>query len=119
MAGADPFLVDIRVVPRASQNSIDGALREGRIVIRVTAPPVDGAATAAALSVLADGLGLAPKMIQLTAGETSRNKRVRISGLRASEVLERLAIVPDRAVGSTERRARDRRANDSHRPKNR
>jgi hypothetical protein len=118
MAVVDPFRVEIRVVPRASRNGVDG-LRDGRIVVRVTAPPVDGAATAAAVSVLAGALGVAPSTIRVVAGHTSRNKAVTIRGLRAVDVLSRLAIAPDRAVGSTESRQTDPRPTGSRRQRNR
>jgi len=118
MAAANPFRLEIRVVPRASKNGIDG-LRGGRIVVRVTAPPVDGAATAAAVSVLADALDVAPTTIRVVAGQTSRNKAVTVAGLRAVDVLSRLSIGRDRAGGSTESRRTDQRSTGSHRQRNR
>jgi uncharacterized protein (TIGR00251 family) len=81
--------IEIRVVPRASRNGVDG-VRDGRIVVRVTAPPVDGKATEAAVRVLADALNLPPSAIRLVAGETSRNKSVTIAGLGAADVFARL-----------------------------
>jgi uncharacterized protein len=114
----DACRVEIRVVPRASQNGIDG-MRDGRIVVRVTAPPVDGAATKAAVSVLAEALGVARTTIQVVSGQTSRNKTVTIGGLGASDVLSKLAIGPDRTAGSTERRPRDRRSSGSDRQRSR
>jgi uncharacterized protein (TIGR00251 family) len=92
-------------VPRASRNGIVG-IRDGRIVVRVTAPPVDGAATKAALSVLADALGVARTTIEVVSGQTSRNKAVTIGGLGAAEVFSRLATGRDQTAGSTERRQR-------------
>jgi uncharacterized protein (TIGR00251 family) len=103
---ADGCRVAIRVVPRAARNGIDG-VRDGRIVVRVTAPPVDGAATKAAVAVLAEALGVAPTAIQVVSGRTSRNKAVTIAGLGAADVFSKLAIERDRAAGSTERRQRD------------
>ena len=70
-------------------------LRDGRILVRVTAPPVDGAATAAAVSVLAEALQVAPTTIRVVAGQTSRNKAVTVGGLRAADVLSKLSIGPD------------------------
>ena len=115
---ADPFRVEIRVVPRASRNGIDG-VRDGRIVVRVTAPPVDGAATAAAVSVLAEALDLAPTTIRVVAGHTSRNKAVTVGGLRAADVLSRLSIGPDRAADSTESRQTGPQSIGSRQRKNR
>ena len=118
MAAANPIRLEIRVVPRASKNGVDG-LRDGRIVVRVTAPPVDGAATAAAVSVLADALDVAPTTIRVVAGQTSRNKAVTVAGLRAVDVLSRLSIGRNRAGGSTESRRTDLRSTGSHRQRNR
>jgi uncharacterized protein len=118
MAAADPFRVDIRVVPRASRNGIDG-LRDGRIVVRVTAPPVDGAATEAAVSVLAEALDVAPMTIRVVTGHTSRNKAVTVGSLRAADVFARLAIGPDRAGGPTESRRTRPRSTGSRRQRNR
>ena len=118
MAAADPFRLDIRVVPRASRSAVDGQ-RDGRIVVRVTAPPVDGAATAAAVSVLAQALDVAPTTIRVVAGHTSRNKTVTVGGLRAADVFARLAIGPDRADEPTESRRPGPRSTGSYRQKNR
>ena len=118
MAAANPYRVEIRVVPRASRNGIEG-LRDGRILVRVTAPPVGGAATDAAVSVLAAALGVAPATIRVVAGQTSRNKAVTVGVLRAADVLSRLAIEPDRASGSTESRQPSPPSTGSRRQKNR
>ena len=118
MAAVDPFRLEIRVVPRASKNGIDG-LRDGRIVVRVTAPPVDGAATAAAVSVLAEALEVAPTTIRVVAGRTSRNKAVTVGGLRAVDVLSKLSIGRYRAGGSTESRRTGPRSTGSRRQRNR
>ncbi len=118
MAAADPSRVEIRVVPRASRNGVDG-LRDGRVVVRVTAPPVDGAATAAAVSVLAEALDVAPTTIRVVAGATSRNKAVTVGGLCRTDVLSRLAIGPDRAGGSSESHQPGPRSTGSRRRRNR
>ena len=85
-----PCRVEIRVVPRASRNGIDG-VRNGRVVVRVTAPPVDGAATDAAVSVLAEALGVARSAIRVVSGRTSRNKAVTVDGLSSADVRSKLA----------------------------
>jgi uncharacterized protein YggU (UPF0235/DUF167 family) len=100
--------LDIRVVPRASRNGIDG-VRDGRVVVRVTAAPEDGAATAAAVAVVAAALDVAPTTIHVVSGRTSRNKVVAVGRLNAAQVVAKLASAPGRAGGSTESRPRDRR----------
>ncbi|MEZ5319987.1 MAG: DUF167 domain-containing protein [Vicinamibacterales bacterium] len=83
--------LDLRVVPRASRNAIDG-LREGRLVVRVTAPPVDRAANDAVVRLVAEALGLPRRDVTLVRGETGRNKTVEIRGLGEAAVRERLGM---------------------------
>jgi uncharacterized protein YggU (UPF0235/DUF167 family) len=67
-------------VPRASADRIDGVV-DGELRIRVTAPPVEGAANAAAARVIADALGLPKGRVQLVAGATNRHKVIEIDGV--------------------------------------
>jgi uncharacterized protein YggU (UPF0235/DUF167 family) len=57
---------------------VDGE-RAGRLVVRVTAAPVDGGANQALRRVLADHLGVAERAIEVVAGHRSRNKLVRVA----------------------------------------
>jgi hypothetical protein len=65
--------------------------REGALVVKLTAPPVDGEANAALARFLARLLGVPPSAVQLVRGATAREKLVRVAGLRAPEVRARLA----------------------------
>lgn len=69
--------VAVRVQPRASRNQVVGRQDEA-IKIRVTAPPVGGAANEAVVDVLADWLDLPRRSIAIVQGETSRAKVVAI-----------------------------------------
>jgi uncharacterized protein (TIGR00251 family) len=82
--------LDVRVLPRASRNAVEG-FRDGRLVIRVTAPPVDGAANVATVALLARTLDLAPRALRVVAGETSRNKTIEIDGVAETLVRSVLA----------------------------
>jgi uncharacterized protein (TIGR00251 family) len=62
------------------------------VKIRLTAPPVDGAANAALVRFLADRLALRPTAVSIVAGEKSRRKEVEIQGLDRATVLDRLGI---------------------------
>ena len=86
---ADGVELDVRVIPRARHNMVAG-IRDGKCLVRLTAPPLDGAANEALIRTLADALGLPARAIQLLSGARSRTKRVRITGLTAPEVERRL-----------------------------
>lgn len=65
-------------------------MRDGAFLIRVAAPPVDGAANDALIAFLADALDLPRRNIAILAGERSRTKRVQILGLAMDSIRARL-----------------------------
>jgi uncharacterized protein len=75
--------VTIRVRPGAGRTLVGGSY-DGALVVRVSAPPVDGRATAAALAALAAALGLRPREVTLVTGATSRTKVVEIPDAAAA-----------------------------------
>lgn len=74
----EALVVDIRVQPRAAADAVAG-LVDGRVRVRVTAPPVDDAANQRVLRLLAKEFGVARSCVALIAGARSRDKRVRIA----------------------------------------
>ncbi len=88
------MLLAVRVQPRASRNQlvIGENLSPGpdRIIIRVTAPPAEGAANAACRAFLADVLGIAQSRILMARGETARTKLLRIRDADVASVFARL-----------------------------
>ena len=64
--------------------------RGDAILVRLNAPPVDGAANEALIAFLADALDVPRRDISLVAGEKSRDKRVRVAGLDRQEAVSRL-----------------------------
>ncbi len=72
--------VSIRIQPRASKNEIV-QMGGGGIKIRLTSPPVDGAANEALVKFLSAELGVAKSQIEIVSGHTSKNKIVRIEGV--------------------------------------
>jgi uncharacterized protein (TIGR00251 family) len=88
-ASAKAARLDIRVIPRAPRTRVDGR-RGGAILIRLAAPPVDGAANAALIAFLATALDLPRRNIRIVSGETSRDKRVSIQGLDEATARTRL-----------------------------
>jgi uncharacterized protein (TIGR00251 family) len=83
-------LIPVRLRPRASRRGA-GGVREGALELRVTAPPVEGEANAAARELLAELLGVPRARVSLQRGDKSRSKLFRVEGLTPAAVLERLA----------------------------
>ena len=79
-------LIALLVQPRASKNALAGAVAE-EFKVRLTSPPVDGAANRHCCEYLAKLLGVAKGAVQLESGETSRHKRVRVQGVSEDEVI--------------------------------
>lgn len=79
----------VRVQPRASRDALGGE-RQGALVVRIAAPPVEGAANEALVRFLGKTLGVAPSAVGIVSGATGRNKVLAIAGLDAAAVRERL-----------------------------
>ena len=77
--------VSIRVQPRASVDEIAGAHGDA-LRIRLTAPPVEGAANDALVDFLASVLGIARRDVTIVAGSTSRSKIVELAGITEDRV---------------------------------
>lgn len=90
--GAD-VLIPVRVQPRASRTAIEG-VAAGRLRIRLTAPPVGGAANAACLAILGGRLGVPKSRLQIERGDTAREKLVRVTGIGVDTVRVRLSLAP-------------------------
>ena len=82
--------IDVKVIPRSARSGLAGT-RDGMLVIRLNAPPVEGAANAELIEVLAGALGVARRDVEIVAGERGRLKRVRVAGITASAAAARLA----------------------------
>ena len=81
--------ITIKVTPRASRSQVTG-WRDGTLLVKVTAPPVDSAANAAVIDLLSSALDLPKRAIRIVRGETSRTKQVAIDGLTLDEIRARL-----------------------------
>jgi uncharacterized protein (TIGR00251 family) len=80
----------VKVVPRASKNQVVGA-EGGALKIRLTAPPVEGKANDALIEFLANMLGVRRAQIEIVTGHASRRKIVRVRGVTAKQVKEKIA----------------------------
>lgn len=90
MPSAEHELLHVRVQPRAAASAIVG-WRERALLVRVMAPPVDGAANAAVVSLIARALGVRPSAIRVVRGDRGRDKWLRVDGLTIAAIRERLA----------------------------
>ncbi len=75
----------VRLTPRGGTDRIDG-VADGILRVRVASPPVDGAANAALVRLLADELDIPRTDVRLGGGATGRLKRIVVDGL-APELL--------------------------------
>jgi uncharacterized protein len=80
---------DIHVIPHASRAEIVGA-QEGALKIKVTAPPVEGAANEACIKLLAKELGLKKSQMEIFSGAKSRKKTVMITNISKTELETKL-----------------------------
>ena len=87
---AQGIVLDIRVTPRASRNGIAG-WRDGRLVVRVAAPPVERAANDAVIALVAKLLDVPKSAVRIASGLTARNKSLEIAGVTQDQALARLA----------------------------
>lgn len=80
----------IKVVPRARKNEIVSFMSDDTLKVRVTAPPVEGAANEAVIQLLADALSVSKNKINIVAGETHSQKVVSVIGLTADQIDDKL-----------------------------
>ena len=79
----------VRVTPRAGRSAVAG-VRDGMLLVKLAAAPVDGAANDALLALLSEVLHIAKRSIRMKSGERSRTKVVEIDGVTEDDVLGRL-----------------------------
>ena len=79
----------VKVHPRARKNAITGVVGDA-LKLALTAPPVEGRANEAAIAYLAEFLNVARSSVTIAAGESSRQKLIRIAGLSAAQVEQKL-----------------------------
>jgi uncharacterized protein (TIGR00251 family) len=82
---ANAIIFTVRVIPRSSRSEVVGF--EGEAVkVRLSSPPVDGAANAELIKLFAKKLHVAKSAITIVSGETSKTKRLRIDGVTDEQV---------------------------------
>ncbi len=80
--------ITVRAKPRASKRGV--AVKDGVVIVSVTAPPVDGRANEEIIEVLADHLGVKRADVALVSGETAKTKILQIKGLSSEAIEARL-----------------------------
>lgn len=85
----DGVVISVRVVPRAARSGLAGT-RGGAVLVRLHSPPVEGAANAELIEVMAKAFQVPKRAISIVAGDHSRQKRVRIAGIDAATAASRL-----------------------------
>ena len=76
----------VTVTPRSSRNQLE-QLSDGSLRVRITAPPVDGAANAILLKFLADLLAVPHTHLTIASGETGRQKRILATGIHPEQLV--------------------------------
>jgi uncharacterized protein (TIGR00251 family) len=94
--------IRVHVQPRASRSEIVGVHRDA-LKVRLLAPPVDGAANAALVALLADRLGISERAVRIVSGATSRAKVVEIEGATEEAVRALAAPTTARTEGVRDR----------------
>ena len=87
----DGVVIDVRVLPRAAVSGVAGTRGEA-LLVRLHAPPVEGAANAELIEVLAAAFDVPRRSVILEMGEHSRHKRIRIQGIDVARATARLEI---------------------------
>ena len=84
------MLINLRVIPRSSKNSI--TWEQGILKVCLTAPPVDGAANEALIALLAEQLDVPKRQVMIVRGSTGRQKTVEIAGITEEILKEKMGL---------------------------
>ena len=81
--------ITVRLQARAHRDELVG-IRDGVLVARVSAPPVDGRANRALCRLIARRAGVAASRVTIVRGERSREKLIAVQGVEAAVVMDAL-----------------------------
>ena len=73
--------ISVKVIPRAKKNEVAGLMEDGSVRIRLTAPPVEGAANQALVEFLSELLQIHKNQIEIVAGLSSERKLISLVGI--------------------------------------
>ena len=75
----DGIIITVKVIPRSSKKEIAGVV--GNIVkVKLTAPPVEGAANEQLIELIAERFGVKKSSVAIVQGGSSKLKTVKITG---------------------------------------
>lgn len=89
---ADGVSFEVRVQPRSSKTEISG-IQDGILRVRLTAPPVDGAANKQCIELLSRKMKVPKRFIIIASGVSARRKRLKVQGLGIEEVKDILSAM--------------------------
>ena len=81
---ADGVSFEVRVQPRSSKTEITG-VQDGALRVRLTAPPVDGAANKQCIELLSRKMKIPKRDIRIASGAGARRKRLKVFGMGIEE----------------------------------
>jgi len=86
-----PAQIRVRGQPRSRRTELGGE-RAGALLVRVTAPPVDGKANEALCRLIAQRAGVPPRAVTVVRGHTARDKVVRVEGIETAALHQALGL---------------------------
>jgi uncharacterized protein (TIGR00251 family) len=98
----------VRVIPRASKPGI-AVEPDGSLKVRLTSPPVEGAANAELVEMLARAFALPRRAVTIAGGAHARTKRVQLDGISAAQVNQALALTASSSASRPPRHPAHRR----------
>lgn len=76
----------VRVIPRASKSEVVGEY-DGALKVKIASPPIDGAANAELIKVLAKQFGVPKSAVEIMGGQTAKTKQIKILGANSEKLL--------------------------------
>ena len=89
--GSGGVIFTAKVVPGSSRTAVAGVLAD-MVKVRVAAAPEKGKANQCLVAFLANQLGVRKNAVEIVSGQTQPVKRVRVAGISAAELLEKLGL---------------------------
>lgn len=86
----DAIIFTAHVVPRASKSEIIGEY-DGTLKIRLSAPPVDGAANAELIKLLSKTFGVSKSKVKIISGGNAKTKQIKIENISSEDFLKTIS----------------------------